>query len=67
MASYINALLRSREDKEVISDAVYGERDRIISIIKKEMHQMRTPGITCYCDRCQDFTNLIIAILKEKR
>ena len=51
----------------MIKEEIYGERDRIISIIKNEMHKMQTPGMSCYCDRCQDFANLIIAILKEKR
>lgn len=60
-------LFQTREQKQMTTEAIYQERDRIISIIKKEMHQLQTSGITCYCDRCQDFTNLIIAILKEKR
>jgi hypothetical protein len=67
VATYTSTLLRSREEKDMVKEEVYAERDRIISIIKNEMHKMQTPELQCYCDRCQDLTNLIITILKEKR
>lgn len=63
MATYINTLTKIREEKEIISQ----ETNRIISIIRNKMHKMQTPGIHCYCDRCQDLSSLIITILKEKR